>query len=161
MTLNVSRSRFDAWRAVVTSHAAVIDRIQKALAAADLPPLSWFEVLWAVKRSPKGPPRMSELAEWLTLSRGGITKLVDRLGEAGYLERVACAEDRRSFQAELTPAGEKILEEMRAVYAAEVERHLGTLTVEQAKLVTAVLETVTASTCDDATTQAAGAASTA
>ena len=37
-------------------------------------------MLWAVKRSPTGrSPRMSELAEWLTLSRGGITKLVDRL----------------------------------------------------------------------------------
>jgi DNA-binding MarR family transcriptional regulator len=132
----------------VTSHAAVDDRIQKALAAADLPPLSWFEVLWAVKRSPDGPPRMSELAEWLTLSRGGITKLVDRLGEAGYLERVSCAEDRRSFRAELTPAGERILEEMRTVYAAEIERHLNTLTGKEAKVLAAALERVTASTCD-------------
>jgi DNA-binding MarR family transcriptional regulator len=145
----LSRSRFDAWRAVVTSHAAVVERIQKALAAADLPPLSWFEVLWAVKRSPTGRPRMSEIAEWLTLSRGGITKLVDRLEEAGYLERVSCAEDRRSLQAELTPAGEKMLEDMRAVYAAEVERHLGRLTRQQADGLSAALEKVTASTCDE------------
>ena len=67
----------------------------------------------AVKRSPSGPPRMSDLAEWLTLSRGGITKLVDRLEAAGYLERVTCAEDRASLQAELTPAGESMLAEMR------------------------------------------------
>src|SRR5919197_1276655 len=135
--------QFDAWRAVVTSHAAVTERLQKALSAADLPPLSWFEVLWAVKRSPTGHPRMSELAEWLTLSRGGITKLVDRLEEAGYLQRVACADDRRGLHAELTPAGEKMLEEMRTVYAAEVERHIGTLTGEQAKLLSAALEKVT------------------
>jgi DNA-binding MarR family transcriptional regulator len=153
-SVSASRQRFDAWRAVVTTHAAVIERVQKALAAADLPPLSWFEVLWAVKRSPSGPPRMSELAEWLTLSRGGITKLVDRLQEAGYLERLSCAEDRRIFQAELTPAGEKMLEEMRKVYSAEVERHLGALTPEQAQLVGAALEKVTASTCDDADVQA-------
>jgi len=113
----------DAWRAVVTSHAAVTDRVQKALVAADLPPLSWFELMWAVKNSPDGRPRMSELAEWLTLSRGGITKLVDRLQDAGYLERVACAEDRRSLKAELTPAGERLLEEMRSVYGTEVGRH--------------------------------------
>lgn len=138
----------DAWRAVVTSHAAVTDRVQRALAAADLPPLSWFEVLWAVKRSPTGRPRMSELAEWLTLSRGGITKLVDRLEDAGYLERVSCAEDRRSFQAELTPAGEKMLEEMRAVYETELERHLSRLTPEEAELISATLQKVTESTCD-------------
>src|ERR687896_1968372 len=118
-----SGSHLDAWRAVVTSHAAVTERVQRALAAADLPPLSWLEVLWAVKRSPTGRPRMGELAEWLTLSRGGITKLVDRLVKGGYLERVACSEDRRSLQAELTPAGEQLLDEMRAIYRQEVERH--------------------------------------
>ena len=57
-----SEARLTAWRAVVTSHAAVTDRVQRALAAADLPPLSWFELLSAVKRSPTGRPRMSELA---------------------------------------------------------------------------------------------------
>src|SRR5436305_15304132 len=112
--MNCDGAHMDAWRAVVTSHAAVTERVQKALVAADLPPLSWFEMLWAVKRSPTGRPRMSELAEWLTLSRGGITKLVDRLQEPGYLARVHCAEDRRSVQAELTPAGEKMLEEVQA-----------------------------------------------
>jgi DNA-binding MarR family transcriptional regulator len=142
----------DAWRAVVTSHATVTDRLQKSLAAADLPPLSWFELLSAVQRSPTGRPRMSDLAERLTLSRGGITKLVDRLVEAGYIDRVSCAEDRRSFQAELTPAGERMLKEMEALYAAVVERHLGTLTAEEAELVAGALEKVTASTCD---TQAA------
>jgi DNA-binding MarR family transcriptional regulator len=153
--MEASRSHLDAWRAVVTSHAAVTERVQRALAAADLPPLSWFEVLWAVKRSSTGRPRMSELAEWLTLSRGGITKLVDRLEEAGYLERVSCAEDRRSLHAELTQAGERMLEEMRTAYAAEVGRHLATLTVEEAELVTAALERVTGSTCEEATTHAA------
>jgi DNA-binding MarR family transcriptional regulator len=143
-----SPSRLDAWRAVVTSHAAVTERVQKALAAADLPPLSWFEVLSAVKRSPTGRPRMSELAEWLTLSRGGITKLVDRLQDAGCLARVSCGEDRRSLQAELTPAGENLLAEMQAVYEAELGRHLTTLTPEEVELITAALQKVTGSTCD-------------
>lgn len=140
--------QLDAWRAIVTSHAAVTERVQRALAAADLPPLSWFELLSAVKRSPTGRPRMSELADWLTLSRGGITKLVDRLQEAGYLERVSCPEDRRSLQAELTPAGEKMLAEMRGVYEAELERHLRALTPKQAELIAAALLKVTGSTCE-------------
>jgi DNA-binding MarR family transcriptional regulator len=156
--MSASRSRIDAWRAVVTSHAAVTERVQKALAAADLPPLSWYEVLLAVKRSPTGRPRMSELAEWLTLSRGGITKLVDRLEDAGYLKRVSCREDRRILQAELTPAGERMLQEMQAAYAAEVGRHVSTLTPEEAKLLTAALEKVTASTCDEAADRPARAA---
>jgi DNA-binding MarR family transcriptional regulator len=144
----LSERHLNAWRAVVTSHAAVTDRVQKAFAAADLPPLSWFELMFAVGRSPSGRPRMSELAEWLTLSRGGITKLVDRLQDAGYLERVSCAEDRRSLQAELTPAGKRMVEEMRAVYSAEVERYLGSLSADDAALLASLLERVTQSTCD-------------
>ena len=145
-----SGTHLDTWRAVVTSHAAVTEHIQRTLAAADLPPLSWFEVLWAIKRSPTGSPRMSELAEWLTLSRGGITKLVDRLVEAGYLERVSCVEDRRSLQAELTPPGAKMLREMQIVYEGEVARHLGSLSSDEAGLITAALQKVTGSTCDQA-----------
>jgi DNA-binding MarR family transcriptional regulator len=152
-----ARTRLDAWRAVVTSHAAITDRVQKALAAADLPPLSWYEVLSAVSRSPTGRPRMSELAEWLTLSRGGITKLVDRLEDAGYLARVSCPDDRRGLQAELTPAGERMLEEMQSAYETELEQHLRRLTADEAALLTAALQKVTASTCD-AEARAAGAA---
>jgi DNA-binding MarR family transcriptional regulator len=151
-------AHLDAWRALVTSHAAVTERIQKALTAADLPPLSWFEVLSAVKRSAPGRPRMSELAEWLTLSRGGITKLVDRLQAAGLLERISCAQDRRSFQAQLTPAGERMLIEMQAVYEAELEQHLRTLTAQEAELIIAALHKVTGSTCDAAHEGAVAAA---
>jgi DNA-binding MarR family transcriptional regulator len=147
--MSANASRIEAWRAVCTSHAALTERVQKALVGADLPPLSWFEVLDAIKHSP-GRPRMSELAEWLTLSRGGITKLVDRLEAAGLLERVSCTEDRRSLQAELTPAGRRMLEEMHGIYEAELKRHLRMLTVDEADLVAAALSKVTESTCDTA-----------
>src|ERR1700730_18356968 len=150
-----SDTHINAWRAVVTSHAAVTEHIQRTLAAADPPPLSWLEGLAAIRRSPTGRRRMSERAEWLTLSRGGITKLVDRLVEAGYIERVSCTEDRRSLQAELTPAGAKMLEEMQTVYEGEVERHLRSLSAEEAELITAALQQVTGSTCDQATKEQA------
>ncbi|HEY1522368.1 MAG TPA: MarR family transcriptional regulator [Solirubrobacteraceae bacterium] len=139
--------RVEAWRAVVTSHAAATLRVQHALAAADLPPVSWYELLLAVRSTPDGRPRMSELADRLTLSRGGITKLVDRLVDAGYLERVSCPDDRRALQAALTQAGERILVDMQAVYVAELDGLLATLTVEEAETITAGLEKVTAATC--------------
>jgi DNA-binding MarR family transcriptional regulator len=146
--MNLSDRHLSAWRAVVTSHAAVTERVGRAFAAQDLPPLSWFELLWAVNKAPDGRPRMSELAEWLTLSRGGITKLVDRLSDAGYIERVSCAEDRRSLQAELTPAGERILEEMRQVYEGELARYLSAISPDEADLITEALARATQRTCD-------------
>ena len=146
--MELTEKHLGAWRAVVTSHAAVTERVGKAFAAQDLPPISWFELLWAIDKSPTGRPRMSDLAEYLTLSRGGITKLVDRLTDAGYIERVSCAEDRRSLQAELTSAGERMLAEMREAYTAELARHFGTISTAEAELITEALERATQSTCD-------------
>jgi DNA-binding MarR family transcriptional regulator len=82
---------------------------------------------------------------------------VDRLVEAGYLERMSCAEDRRSLQAKLTPAGARMLEEMRTVYEGEVERHLSSLTAGEAELITAALQKVTGSTCDQSSSPTTGA----
>jgi DNA-binding MarR family transcriptional regulator len=153
----LSEQHLDAWRAVVTAHAAVTERIQKAFTASDLPPLSWFELLWAIKRSTDGPPRMSDLAERLTLSRGGITKLVDRLEDAGYVERVTCSDDRRSLSADLTDAGDRMVEEMRVVYRSEVERYLRGVSGEEADLIASALTRVTGSTCDAEGEELAGA----
>lgn len=137
-----------AWRAVATSHAAITNRVQKAFASADLPPLSWFEVLSAIERSPTGRPCMSELAKWLTLSRGGITKLVDRLVEADYIERVSCTGDRRSLHAELTQAGNKMLNEMQSIFERELAHYFSALTTKEAEFITTSLEKVSRRTCE-------------
>jgi MarR family transcriptional regulator for hemolysin len=61
----------------------------------------------------------SELAELLSLDRSAIVRLVDALGEQGYVERRESKDDRRIKQLVLTPAGEKV-----AKLAAQVARQL-------------------------------------
>ena len=63
---------------------------------------------------------MGDLAEALVITRGGLTKLVDRLIKAGLLERTFCETDRRVSYATLMPAGAEMLEEMRPVVIAEL-----------------------------------------
>ena len=63
---------------------------------------------------------MGDLAEALVITRGGLTKLVDRLVKAGLLERTFCETDRRVSYATLLPAGGELLEEMRPVVVAEL-----------------------------------------
>ena len=70
-----------------------------------MPPLAWYEVLDAVAEAPEERLKMGDLAEALVISRGGLTKLVDRLVKAGLLERTFCETDRRVSYATLTPAG--------------------------------------------------------
>src|SRR5262249_14843465 len=77
-----------------------------------LPP-SWFEVLAQLKACPH---RMSELADELTLSRGGATRLVARMEEAGLVEREIPAHDRRATFARITDAGLEAFERAMPVH---------------------------------------------
>src|ERR1700682_2112011 len=83
----------EAWGALSRTHAAVAQRLQDALAQADFPPLPWYEVLATVAEAPEERMRMGDLAEALVITRGGLTKLVDRLVKAGLLERTFCESD--------------------------------------------------------------------
>jgi DNA-binding MarR family transcriptional regulator len=140
MATHVAREHLDAWRAVLWTHAAVTYDVEQALAAADLPPLAWYDVLWALREAPRGRLRMGELAEQVTISRGGLTKLVDRIEEAGLLERRPCQTDRRGFDAVLTPSGKAMLRRMWPVYAEALHRSFASeLTPEQARAVAAGL----------------------
>ena len=48
---------------------------------------------------------MSDLAAQVTMSASGLSRAIDRLVEAGSIERVACDYDRRVVHARLTDQG--------------------------------------------------------
>jgi len=138
----------EAWISLTQTHAAVTGRLQEALTAAELPPLPWFEVLATLDRAPEQRLKMGELAEALVITRGGLTKLVDRLIKAGLLERTFCETDRRVSYATLLPAGIELLEEMRPIVRAELASAFSAnLSVEQAEELRAMLDQVRSSAC--------------
>jgi DNA-binding MarR family transcriptional regulator len=138
----------EAWIAMTRTHAAVSGRLQEALTTAGLPPLAWFEVLATLDRAPERRMKMGELAEALVITRGGLTKLVDRLIKAGLLERTFCETDRRVSYATPLPAGVELLEEMRPVVRGELAVAFSSnLTVEQAEELQATLEQIRGSAC--------------
>jgi DNA-binding MarR family transcriptional regulator len=129
---------------VLNAHVTLVGRIEEALAAAGLPPLAWYDVLWALRRAPGRRARMSELAEHLTLSRGGLTKLVDRLEDAGLLRREPAEHDGRGLYATLTDAGDQMLRRMWPVYSGVLrEMFTGTVTADEAATIAAALSRVT------------------
>jgi DNA-binding MarR family transcriptional regulator len=138
----------EAWIALTQTHAAVTGRLQEALTAAELPPLPWFEVLATLDRAPEQRLKMGELAEALVITRGGLTKLVDRLIKAGLLERTFCETDRRVSYATLLPAGVDLLGEMRPIVRAELASAFSArLSVEQADQLREMLDQVRSSAC--------------
>ncbi len=138
-----------AWWALARTHAAIHGRLQEALAQGDYPPLPWYEVLATIDKTSDRRMRMGDLAEILVITRGGLTKLVDRLVKAGYLERTLCESDRRVTYASLLPAGADLLEEMRPVVEAELQASFSTkLTARQADDLRGTLERLRASACE-------------
>jgi MarR family transcriptional regulator, 2-MHQ and catechol-resistance regulon repressor len=85
------------------------DRLGRDLEAASDLPLTWFEVLLRLARTPGGALTMGELSEQLTLTTGGVTRLIDRMSVAGYVERRPSDSDRRVLFAVVTPAGRAAL----------------------------------------------------
>ena len=140
----VPETHLAAWRAVLNAHKSVVAHAEHALATAELPPLAWYDVLWAIRRAPARRVRMAELAASLTISRGGLTKLADRLENAGFLRREPADDDGRGLYAVLTADGNTLLRRMWPVYSRALRETFGSaISSEEAALITAALGRVT------------------
>ena len=89
------------------------------------------------------PLHMSDIAHRLILSRGGTTKVIDRLETLGYVERFPDPEDRRATVVEITDTGRKAMAEARVVIDRGLEetwaRHI---TEEEATVIVDVMRRV-------------------
>ncbi len=114
----LTQEQLSAWRAFLHAHSTMLRRIARDLEDAELPPLTWYDVLAALRDAPEGKPlKQAELAERVLLSHSGLSRLIDRIEAKGLVERVRCPGDRRSLNIQLTKDGEQMLEEMWPVYA--------------------------------------------
>lgn len=109
-------------------------------------PLAWFDVLMQLRREPEGRLKMSEIADAIVHSTGGTTRLIDRLEEAGLVERQLCPTDRRAVHVAITPAGNGKLDEALDVHVDYLEEHLSSrLTCDERGQLTALLTKLNAS----------------
>jgi DNA-binding MarR family transcriptional regulator len=113
----------DAWRAFLTAHAHVTRRISRDLVDAGLPDLSWYDLLWALRRSPQRRLRVNELAREVVLSPTAMSRFVDRAEAAGYVRREPDPDDRRALQVVLTDEGLELLRRMWPVYERGIAEH--------------------------------------
>ena len=99
-----SPERLLAWRLYFESALALIDVLDAELERDAGIPLRWYDALVHLEESPEGL-RMNELAERILYSKSGLTRVVDRLEEAGLVRRVRPENDRRSILVVLTDQG--------------------------------------------------------
>jgi len=105
--------------------------------------LTWGEwkVLGYLHRK-SGPTRRAspgQLAEHLELSSGAMTNRLDRLEEAGLVERLRDPDDRRGVQVELTVAGRQAYEQTTTAQAEKEVLVASALSAREKKDLNALL----------------------
>ena len=83
--------------------------------------ISDYEVLLRLARAPDRRMRRVDIAEQVLLTASGITRLLDGLERAGYVERGSCDTDRRVVYAVLTDEGVMKLREASESHVAQIE----------------------------------------
>jgi MarR family transcriptional regulator, organic hydroperoxide resistance regulator len=85
-------------------------------------PLHKFEPMQIIASRPNC--RVYDIAEALSLTTGGVSKLVDSIEASGYCKRRPNPDDRRSSIIELTAAGSKALAQATKTFERELEARL-------------------------------------
>jgi len=111
-----------AWVAFLRGHASLTRELNAQLVADHGLTINDYEVLLHLSRAPDRKLKRVELAQSVLLTPSGITRLLDGLEAAGWVDRAACSTDARVTYAVLTEAGADKLRESAASHLADVER---------------------------------------
>ena len=113
-----------AWARLTKAQRRALASIEQALSAAKLPPLAWYDVLLELERA-GGSLRPFELEREMLLAQYNLSRLIDRMEEAGYVGRRALKEDRRGQVIVITSAGKTLRRRMWSVYGPAIQAAIG------------------------------------
>jgi DNA-binding MarR family transcriptional regulator len=111
----------EAWVRFLRAHAAVTRQLSARLENQHGLTLNDFDVLVQLYYAPERSLRRVDLARAVLLTASGITRLLDGLERAGWVEKKACKSDARVSYAALTEAGVAKFEEAQGSHLADIE----------------------------------------
>jgi DNA-binding MarR family transcriptional regulator len=113
-----------AWIRLVRARHAVVSRLEADGKAAGALSIEWYDVLWDLERH-DGGVRPFELEERLLFAQYNLSRLIDRLVDAGLVRREVCPTDKRGQMLFITEAGRKARKATWPHYARGMNKHLG------------------------------------
>jgi DNA-binding MarR family transcriptional regulator len=113
-------SAIEAFVRLVRGHSAVTRALNAQLVTDHGLTINDYEALLHLARAEDRRMRRVDLAERLILTASGVTRLLDGLEEAGYVDRASCASDRRVTYAVLTESGLAKLREASKSHVADI-----------------------------------------
>jgi DNA-binding MarR family transcriptional regulator len=105
---------------LLRGHASATRAMSAQLEAEHGLTINDYEALLHLARAEGGRMRRVDLAEQILLTASGVTRLLDGLERAGWVERGSCASDRRVTYAVLTDTGRTKLREAGESHVAGV-----------------------------------------
>jgi DNA-binding MarR family transcriptional regulator len=111
-----------AWRVFFECALALPDILDAELQAAGGLSFRWYDVLVHLEESGGGAP-MTEIANRILASKSGLTRVIDRMEDAGLVRRERPPDDRRVVLVSMTPEGDAALQASRAIHRDGIRRH--------------------------------------
>jgi DNA-binding MarR family transcriptional regulator len=115
--------RLHAWTDFVLSYNRLMALLEREMQDATGITLSQYDVLLRLAEAPGGRLTMTELAQAIVYTTGGLTRLFERMRRAGLVRREPSEHDRRVIHAVLTDDGTQRLRAASAVHLAGVRQH--------------------------------------
>ena len=130
-----------AWIRLLRAHTHCMNLVDERLKSANLPPLTWYDVLYELHSSEHGYLRPYEIEQRILLKQYNLSRLIDRLENEKLVEKTRCKVDGRGLFIKITEAGTALLERMWPIYAEMIDQEFGSrLEQGEAKQLAALLE---------------------
>lgn len=112
------------WRAWLSATQLLTNRLNRDLQEQHGLTLADYEILVRLSEAEGRRIRMSELADQVLSSRSRLSHQIDRMHQAGLVDREVCDEDRRGAFATLTDHGWDVLVKTAPDHVDSVRRNL-------------------------------------
>lgn len=112
---------------LLETHAALTHAFDERLQRECGLSLRWFEVLIRLFRTPGCCLPAGELGQAISLTSGATTRRIDRMAEAGLIQRRSSTQDGRVVEVCLTAAGEQRLAAALPIHLADLRSQIGTV----------------------------------
>lgn len=109
----------ETWESLFRAQVAVMRRLQTGPAFRKLA-VNEYDVLFTLSRCPSGWLRLNELNDNVLLSQSSLSRLVERLGKRGLVDRMPAPDDGRGVLLRLTEAGRELQKEIGREHVRDI-----------------------------------------
>lgn len=137
-----------AWESLFRAQVQVMRELQAEFPSDEIS-MTEYDVLFNIVREPERCTRLRDLNRRVLLSQPSVSRMIDRLTERGFVEKIPDPDDRRSTSVRLTDQGFEVYRRAAFPHMDSIAAVMAQALTEKEMLqLTALTEKVRASTDD-------------